>query len=52
MIEAHAALAAYIYRYYTEYDTLEMPFLLVTLQDDELERLATSLSMEDAAARR
>ncbi len=49
-VEAHAALAAYIYRYYTEYDTLEMPSFLVTLQDDELERLATSLSMEDAAA--
>lgn len=49
-VEAHAALAAYIYRYYTDYDTLEMPSFLVTLQDDELERLATSLSMEDAAA--
>lgn len=49
-VEAHAALAAYIYRYYTEHDTLEMPSFLVTLQDDELERLATSLSMEDAAA--
>src|SRR5690606_23807824 len=46
-IEAHAALAAYIYRYYLEHDTLELSTFLRMLQDDELERLTTSIAMMD-----
>jgi len=49
-VEAHAALAAYIYRYYNDHDTLELSTFLAMLQDDELERLVSSLSMEDIAA--
>jgi DNA primase len=49
-VEAHAALAAYIYRYYTDHDTLELSTFMAMLQDEELERLVSSLSMEDIVA--
>jgi len=48
-IDAHAALAAYIYRYYTEHDMLELPAFIRMLHDDELERLASSISMIEVA---
>jgi len=48
-IDAHAALAAFIYRYYTEHDALELSTFLVMLQDEELERLTTAISMLEVA---
>jgi len=42
-------LAAYIYRYYTEHDVLELPAFIRMLHDDELERLASSISMIEVA---
>lgn len=44
-VEMHAALAAYIYGYYTEHDEFNLSRFLMTLQDEQLERLASSIAV-------
>ncbi|TCZ75572.1 DNA primase [Paenibacillus albiflavus] len=44
-VEAHAALAAYLYSYYTEHDELSHSSFLATLRDASLEKLASSIAI-------
>jgi len=44
-VEAHAALAAYLYRYYEEREEPSPSLFMATLQDESLERLASSIAL-------
>jgi DNA primase len=44
-VEAHAALAAYLYSYYTEHEQLSHSAFLATLRDASLEKLASSIAI-------
>jgi len=46
-IPEHAALAAYIYSYYAQGKPPDISRLIASLQDDRLEKTATSISMMD-----
>ncbi len=46
-VEIHAVLAAYLYAFYARHDEPEVHQFLSSLQDDKLERAASSISMMD-----
>lgn len=48
-VEAHAALAAYLYAYYAEGKEPDASRYMATLQNEELERVASSIAMTDSA---
>lgn len=48
-IEAHAALAAYLYAYYSQGNPSSVSRFLASLEDEKLESLASSLTIEETS---
>ncbi|GIP39624.1 DNA primase [Paenibacillus sp. J31TS4] len=47
-IETHAALAAYLYAYYSQGNEADVSRYLASLQDEKLERLASSIAVKES----